>query len=356
MLGDELEARDIYAKKQDAKWDDAMAEINSYLETHTRADTVKYADEHGIKISEKDRKLAKKEVRHKARSVDKYTEKEYNSFGWVRANEVLSADEYYNFTTEFSKAKTSKEYDAYKSDLDEYMISVGAMHGDKEGVKNRIVFAKGTIANPEITRIIEIDADNETFLSDKRSEIYALERQSIRTKTFGIFKVNTRADFRNYADFYRSISKNERHNNRLGADRGTGSGTAQKVKEILFDNEGNEVSRTIRHQSRSTVTSGQYEQMKANLSHSKVYSKKSAMELVSKIAPGIRNRSFEALSNQLWEGLNAYTTTDERRAFATDMAEIFVDRMVVDTLVKHSAWDNAVEICILTFSSKNATM
>ena len=99
----------------------------------------------------------------------------------------------------------------------------------------------------------------------------------------------------------------------------------------------------IRHKSRSTVTSGQYQQMKANLSHSKVYSKKSAMELVSKIAPGIRNRSFEALSNQLWEGLNAYTTTDEKRAFATDMAEIFVDRMVVDTVVKHSEWDSAVE-------------
>ena len=67
------------------------------------------------------------------------------------------------------------------------------------------------------------------------------------------------------------------------------------------------------------------------------------MELVSKIAPGIKNRSFEALSNQLWEGLNTYTTTDEKRTFATDMAEIFVDRMVVDTLVKHSEWDNAVE-------------
>ena len=78
MLGDELRARDIYAKKQNAKWEDAMAEINAYLETHTRADTVKYADEHGIKISEKDRKLAKKEVRHQARNVDKNTSKRYN--------------------------------------------------------------------------------------------------------------------------------------------------------------------------------------------------------------------------------------------------------------------------------------
>ena len=102
-------------------------------------------------------------------------------------------------------------------------------------------------------------------------------------------------------------------------------------------------SKDIRRKSRSTVTSGQYAQMKANLSHSKVYSKKSAMELVSKIAPGIRNRSFEDLSTRLWEGLNTYTALDDKIAFATDMAEIFVDKMVVDTLVKHSEWDSAVE-------------
>ena len=59
------------------------------------------------------------------------------------------------------------------------MIVVGALYGADEGVKRKIVFAHGTIEEPIITRIIEIDADNETFLSDKRSEIYALERRGI---------------------------------------------------------------------------------------------------------------------------------------------------------------------------------
>ena len=381
------------------------------------ADAVTYDDNGNvIPLSERFNEKSK-DIRHQARNVDKYTEKEYNSFGWVRANEVLATDEYHNFTSEFSKAKTSKEYAEYKSDLDEYMISVGAMHGNKEGVKNKIVFAKGTMANPEITRIIEIDADNETFLSDEREYIYALEKRGIRSKADETIKVYTSVDARSASFGERSGNKNASDNNQLGADRGTGSGTAQKAesripenlpqyavaqkfkdisgvtrnvrrlngqfmvegtkrKNYLFDsieaaiNAENEslISRyakrnersiswvkskiaadpeflynKIRHKSRSSVTSGQYEQMKANLSHSKVYSKKSAMELVSKIAPGIRNRSFEALSNQLWEGLNSYTTTDERRAFATDMAEIFVDRMVVDTVVKHSEWDSAVE-------------
>ena len=158
-----------------------------------------------------------KDIRRKSR-VDKYTLKEYNSFGWARANEVLATDEYYNFTTEFSKAKTSKEYDAYKSDLDEYMISVGAMHGDKEGVKNKIVFAKGTMAYPKITRIIEIDADNETDLTKIRSELYGAERQGIRSQNSGIFKVYSSTDYGYQSYQQRSGNGETKDNLQLGAD------------------------------------------------------------------------------------------------------------------------------------------
>ena len=69
MLEAEIKRSDAYREKQDAKWGDAMAEIESYLSTHTRADTVAYADEHGIKLSKKDRTAAK--VRSKARGADK---------------------------------------------------------------------------------------------------------------------------------------------------------------------------------------------------------------------------------------------------------------------------------------------
>ena len=100
---------------------------------------------------------------------------------------------------------------------------------------------------------------------------------------------------------------------------------SQTTEKINPQNENS--SKNIRHKSRSTVTSGQYEQMKANLSHSKVYSKKSAMELVSKIAPGIRNRSFEDLSTRLWEGLNAYTTVDDKITFATDIAQKYITKI-----------------------------
>ena len=170
------------------------------------------------------------------------------------------------------------------------MIPVG------DAIENKIAFMTGEIDDPVLSRLIIFDITDTKILDDKRNELYAFERNGLRAKTNEIQKVYTRFDVRNYESFSRGIQQDDGYNNQLGADRRTGSGTTPKVKEILFDDEGNIVSKTIRHKSRSTVTSGQYEQMKANLSHSKVYSKKSAMELVSRIAPGIRNRSFEAKS------------------------------------------------------------
>ena len=99
----------------------------------------------------------------------------------------------------------------------------------------------------------------------------------------------------------------------------------------------------IRYSSRTRYSAGQMAVMKANLSHSKVYTKSSAMQLVNELAPKIRNRSFEVLADELWRGLNTFTSLDDKRTFASDMAEMFIDRMMVDTLVKNDEWDEAVE-------------
>ncbi len=58
ILEDEIRSRDNYRKKQEPKWDLAMGEIEGYLKTHKKADTIAYAKEHGIKLSKKDMKLS----------------------------------------------------------------------------------------------------------------------------------------------------------------------------------------------------------------------------------------------------------------------------------------------------------
>lgn len=60
--------------------------------------------------------------------------------------------------------------------------------------------------------------------------------------------------------------------------------------------------------------------MKANLSQQKVYSKVDIMKLVKELAPGIRKRSFDMLTEKLWEGFNTYVTSTDGRVFANDMA------------------------------------
>ena len=165
----------------------------------------------------------------RALDIDNLTEEQYNNFGWVRANDILTADEYKNFTTEFAKAKTSGEYDAYKSSLGEYMIAVGEQHGAKEGVKNRIVFAKGDIESPQITRVLKIAKNNETQLSEIRSDVNAIERSGLRQETGGIFTLYTRFDVADYVSARKNLRQGKRYNNQLGANRGTGSRTTQKT-------------------------------------------------------------------------------------------------------------------------------
>ena len=99
-----------------------------------------------------------------------------------------------------------------------------------------------TIANPEITRIIEIDADNETFLSEKRINIYEAERRGIRTQTSELFKLYNSTDYGYGLYQQRSSTQSERHNNQLGSDRGTGSSKTQRIKEYIFEVEESKVS------------------------------------------------------------------------------------------------------------------
>ena len=65
ILRAELTAQDKYRQKQEENqsFDKAMGEIESYLSTHSKADTVYYAEQNGIKLSDKDKKLNADEKR-----------------------------------------------------------------------------------------------------------------------------------------------------------------------------------------------------------------------------------------------------------------------------------------------------
>lgn len=72
-----------------------------------------------------------------------------------------------NLSAEIRRSKTTRG---------EYIIPVNDMKGERFGVNNVLVFAKGTYQNPKITRVIRIDLDNETSIDIIRRDIYECEK------------------------------------------------------------------------------------------------------------------------------------------------------------------------------------
>ena len=93
ILTDELKAQEGHRQKQaeSQAFDKAMGEIESYLQSHTKADTVFYAEQHGISLAAKDKKLstADKQKLADLRKGEKYS---------MPKNQVETIQEQKNFS------------------------------------------------------------------------------------------------------------------------------------------------------------------------------------------------------------------------------------------------------------------
>ena len=76
------------------------------------------------------------------------------------------------------------------------MIPVSDIYSDSEGVNNTIVYCKGTIAKPIITRVVKINADNETDADIERRDLYDCERRGIQPTNRTIFKFYNATDYK----------------------------------------------------------------------------------------------------------------------------------------------------------------
>ena len=128
-----------------------------------------------------------------SRKLDTYTKKQYNDFGWVRANNILTYRQWADFNHKF-EAKT-EEVRRRRTKNGEYMIAVSDMEGERFGIDNAIVFAKGTPLHPVVTKIIEINLEYETLIEDIREFIY--ENEGIIDEDYGdgILKIYNAKDY-----------------------------------------------------------------------------------------------------------------------------------------------------------------
>ena len=96
--------------------------------------------------------------------IERYTQTEYNDYGWVAVNEVLTPSELRKLNTQFADMlhgeKFSKNRDGY------YIIPVG----EENRPQNSFVFIKGTISHPKISQILRIDVENEAELDIIRGD------------------------------------------------------------------------------------------------------------------------------------------------------------------------------------------
>ena len=224
-----------------------------------------------------------------SKNIDNYTEEQYNNFGWVRSNDTLNSGEWTDFTSKFVAA-VSKQTDPPKTKSGEYMIAVSDIDDTlRYGTDNFIVFAKGSIESPQVSRVIEIDLDSETYLDQERRKIYVTARRGIQPPSGGVFRFYASSDFGRGFDEQRERHQERRDHSQLGADRGRGRKAANRIKEFKVNEDGSFTTvyadGSVEHEapkgkkggdiqfSRTVKTDGQAAKDHADRNYGKIYTK-----------------------------------------------------------------------------------
>ena len=173
----------------------------------------------------------------KASADLKMSDEDYRNYGWVRDNNVISAGHWKTFTTNFADA-VARDYYFNKTPDGEFMIEAYNYY-DSLSEADVIVFAKGTIESPEITKIIRIKKNYGIDLDAKRSIIYEAERRRISPTTGDIFEFYYRTDYTGELRNGRNGEKGNRDNNELGVKRSRSEIAANPiVKSEVNEDEG----------------------------------------------------------------------------------------------------------------------
>ena len=147
--------------------------------------------------------------------IDTYTEEQYNNFGWVRDNDILSKESMAEFTSKFADAK--KRRHVYpKNKRGEFMI---AIEGEVKGVDNIIVFASGEIESPKISKVVSIFEYDGTELDKVRRIIYGAERRGVQPKAGNVCNIYFSTDFGYYEYQQRSVKASDQDREQLGEQR-----------------------------------------------------------------------------------------------------------------------------------------
>lgn len=165
--------------------------------------------------------------------VDQYTEEQYNNFGWVRYNDILTAAEY---TTLLSR------YADYKHNKDIYPTTrFGEAVIFSFDYPNILMYVKGKIRSPQITKILKIDPSlSEEMVREIKEEFLHNESRHLSLPYESIIsfygeEVFTVIKARNYASFREYIARKEgrsgEEGNRISGNEQDGRRSAKQNTE-----------------------------------------------------------------------------------------------------------------------------
>jgi hypothetical protein len=134
------------------------------------ADPVTYDDAGKVIPLSKRFDPSQNDIRYSFGDLDGYTEEQYNAFGWVRANDIMTAAEYADFRGRLGEMQTGFQFP--KDVNGNSIIAVGKANK----IQNVLVFVGGTFNKPVIQKVMRINLDNETDLGEARGVVYHYER------------------------------------------------------------------------------------------------------------------------------------------------------------------------------------
>ena len=299
------------------------------------------------------------------------TAQDYENYGWVRDNDVISAGYWANFTTNFAKALNNKNFDRI-TPSGEYMIEVYDQNlYEKDQVIDHIVFAKGTIESPDITKIVKFNFDNEFDIYPKRRNLYEAERRGIRQEAGEIFDIYYKADFIGGRINQGNSAKSFGNNNRLDTKRSRSEIKTNPITEFHVDEDKNTITYTYSNGETFTEplgdtpkeAEGHKQEGKASIEFSspeeakdsgKISDAKFSIEFADDIANKQRKYAEDGLSRISSEELEkAIADTAHMVNEMKPYANILPQDKVGKTLVKNGSYDVSVEnttVCIRTLA------
>ncbi len=158
--------------------------------------------------------------------LDNYTERQYNNFGWVTVNNVLTPKEYMHFNQQLADLKHNKFQYRFNPLSKEYIIPVG-------DELTRFIYVKGSYQNPTITKVIKINIRNEEIANLVEDGLFdygwqGITEQSLLVENYygkGIFDVFQVGDYEDYRTIRDTRGKRESGSGFIGDSESIGDGT-----------------------------------------------------------------------------------------------------------------------------------